>query len=406
MARSALQLASKQLAYADRPGIERVSPVRLLIVDDDGDQVETSCRVLAAQGFVTTGATSAEHALVLLGAAQHDEAHFDILIADLIMPGMDGIGLMHAAREIDPDLVGVIMTGRATIDTAIDAMKSGAVDYIIKPFTLDVLIPVLSRALALKRLRAANALRLQQRANEAAKLETANRELSLANTELDAFTRSVSHDLRQPISQIIGFAELLCGEKVGPLNEKQRELFHYIDKGGRQLLRLTDDLLRFSRLSNQPVSKVRVDVAAMLREIWDPMRMAEPLRKIEFRVAELPSISGDRSLLRLAFTNLLSNACKFTRHKATAIIEITGKSEPGKNSYCIRDNGAGFAMAGSQQLFGIFQRLHGDQEFEGTGVGLSIVKRIVERHGGTIAATAVLGEGAAFTIELPHSDVE
>ncbi len=132
------------------------------------------------------------------------------------------------------------------------------------------------------------------------------------------------------------------------------------------------------------------------------MRMAEPRRKIEFRVAALPSVSGDRSLLRLAFTNLLANACKFTRHRATAIIEITGKSEAGRNFYCIRDNGAGFDMAGSEQLFGIFQRLHGDQEFEGTGVGLSIVKRIVERHGGTIAATAVLGEGAAFTVELPH----
>ncbi len=143
-----------------------------------------------------------------------------------------------------------------------------------------------------------------------------------------------------------------------------------------------------------------------MREIWDPMRMAEPRRKIEFRVAALPSVSGDRSLLRLAFTNLLANACKFTRHRATAIIEITGKSEAGRNFYCIRDNGAGFDMAGSEQLFGIFQRLHGDQEFEGTGVGLSIVKRIVERHGGTISATAVLGEGAAFTVELPHTAAE
>jgi signal transduction histidine kinase len=318
------------------------------------------------------------------------------------MPAMDGIALMRAARELDADLAGVIMTGRGTVGTAVEAMKCGAVDYIIKPFTLDVLLPVLSRALNLKKLRRANELRLQQRANQAASLETANHELSLANTELDAFTRSVSHDLRQPITQIIGFAELLRGEKVGPLNEKQRELFHYIDKGGRQLLCLTEDLLRFSRLSNQPLCKVRVDVAAMVREIWDPMQLAEPQRKIEFRVGALPCVSGDRSLLRLAFTNLLSNARKFTRHKSGAMVEVTGKSAAGSICYCIRDNGAGFDMASSQQLFGIFQRLHNNQEYEGTGVGLSIVQRIVERHGGTISAQAVLGEGAAFTVALPQ----
>jgi DNA-binding NtrC family response regulator len=136
MSRSAVKLALRPLASAGSPRIERASQARLLIVDDDGDQVDTSCRVLAAQGFATTGATSADHALAALRAAVDDEAHFDILIADLIMPGTDGIALMRAAREIDPGLVGVIMTGRGTIDTAVEAMKSGAVDYIIKPFTL------------------------------------------------------------------------------------------------------------------------------------------------------------------------------------------------------------------------------------------------------------------------------
>jgi signal transduction histidine kinase len=135
------------------------------------------------------------------------------------------------------------------------------------------------------------------------------------------------------------------------------------------------------------------------------MRLAEPQRNIEFCAGALPCVSGDRSLLRQAFTNLLSNACKFTRHKSGAMVEVTGKSTAGKTSYCIRDNGTGFDMASSQDLFGIFHRLHDKRQFEGTGVGLSIVQRILERHGGTISAEAVLGEGAAFTIELPLSNV-
>jgi two-component system, sensor histidine kinase and response regulator len=384
-----------------RHDINGVPLARLLIVDDDADQVATMCRLLRVQGYSVTGATSGANALDMLRAARADDVRFDILVTDLIMPVMDGIALLRAALEIDRDLVSIIMTGHGTVDSAVEAMKSGALDYIRKPFSLKIAMPVLSRALAVRRLCRENAWLLRQVANHTIELESANRELIAANAQLDAFTRSVSHDLRQPISHIIGFAELLSKKETGPLNEKQREFFDYIYNGGKHLLCITEDLLRFSRVSHQAPCKENVDMEALVREILGPMQMAEAHRRIEVRIGPLPCVRGDRALLRQAFVNLLSNAFKFTRQVSNPIVEVTGKSTDGKISYCIRDNGAGFDMAQSQRLFTIFQRLHSDGEFEGTGVGLSIVKRILEHHGGRITAESEIGKGTSFTLELP-----
>jgi len=359
------------------------------------------CRLLRAQGYSVTGATSGANALEVLRATRADDVQFDILVTDLIMPTMDGIALLRAALEIDRDLVSIIMTGHGTVDSAVEAMKSGALDYICKPFSLKIAMPVLSRALAVRRLSRENAFLFQQVANHTIELETANRELIAANAQLDAFAGSVSHDLRQPISHIMGFAELLSRKEIGPLNEKQREYFHYIYNGGKHLLCLTEDLLRFSRVSHEPLCKEDVDMEALVREILIPMQMAETHRRMELRIGSLPRVRGDRSLLRQAFANLLSNAFKFTRRVANPIVEVTGKLTDGKISYCIRDNGASFDMTQSQRLFTIFQRLHSDGEFEGTGVGLSIVKRILERHGGCITAESEIGKGTSFTLELP-----
>jgi signal transduction histidine kinase len=384
-----------------RHDVNGVPLARLLIVDDDGDQVATMCRLLRLQGYSVTGTTSGADALDVLRAARNDDFPIDILVADLIMPVMDGIALLRAALEIDPDLLSIIMTGHGTIDSAVEAMKSGAHDYIRKPFSLKIALPILSRASAVRALRRENALLLQQAANHTIELESANRELIAANAQLDAFTRTVSHDLRQPISHIMGFAELLSKKETGPLNEKQTEFFGYIYNGGKYLLCLTQDLLRLSRVSHQPLYKEDVDVEALVREILSPMQMAETHRRIELRIGSLPRVRGDRSLLRQVFVNLLANAFKFTRRISNPMVEVSGKLADGKIIYRIRDNGVGFDMAESQRLFTIFQRLHSDVEFEGTGVGLSIVKRILEHHGGSISAESEIGQGTTFTLELP-----
>jgi two-component system, sensor histidine kinase and response regulator len=375
---------------------------RLLIVDDEASLVTALCSLLKTKGYTTVGAGSGEEALTALHTAAADPARrFDILITDLMMPMMDGIALLRAALEFDSDLVSIVITGHGTIDTAVEALQAGALDYILKPFNLSVIMPVLSRVLGVRKLRQENAALARQVALRTQELETKNRELQVANRELQAFTQSVSHDLRQPLDGVIGFAELLLTEKPGALNATQKEYLGDIYNGGHQLLRLTSDLLQFSRLGHQPIKKEPVDMVELARNIADPMRAAEAHRDIDLRIGPLPGASADPALLRQALVNLLSNAFKFTRRVPNAVIEVTGQQGDDEHTYCIRDNGAGFDMANADRLFSIFQRLHGDQDFEGTGVGLSIVQRIVERHGGTISAKAEVGKGAAFTFTLP-----
>ena len=376
---------------------------RLLIVDDESDLVAALRRILRAEGYATTGAGSGPEALDALRATTVGEAAgYDVLITDLTMPTMDGITLLRAAREIDSDLDTVVMTGHGTIDTAVEAMKSGALDYIVKPFNLSVILPVISRALTVRRLRAQNALLLKQVENRTRDLEFVNRELQAANKELGAFTHTVSHDVRQPLNGVIGFAEFLLSEKPGALNSKQKEFLGDILNGGRQLVQLTADLLQFSRLGHEPLKKETVDITGLVWDLLQSLRNAEPNRNIEVRVGPLPDASADPSLIRQVFANLLSNAFKFTRHTLNPLIEVSGQQEARERVYCIRDNGIGFDMTNARRLFSIFQRLHNEKDFDGAGVGLSIVQRIVERHGGTVSAQAAVGAGAAFTVTLPE----
>jgi light-regulated signal transduction histidine kinase (bacteriophytochrome) len=322
-----------------------------------------------------------------------DATRFDVLITDLTMPNMNGVALLREALAIDADLVGIVMTGHGTIDTAVEAMKGGALDYILKPFNLSVALPVLKRACAVRRLRLENAALLRQVANRTAQLEESNSQLQIANEDLDAYNSSVSHDLRGHLNRIIGFSRLLSAQ--------QKELMDYVCVGGEQLLRLADDLLRFARLGKQSIVKEDVEVTPLVHRIFHELQTAAPDRAVELRVGALPKALADPSLFRQVLVNLLSNAFKFTRRVSEPIIEVTGRAHAGGTTYCIQDNGAGFDMADAQRLFSSFQRLHTESEFEGTGLGLAIVQRVLERHGGTICAEASIGKGAAFTFTLP-----
>jgi signal transduction histidine kinase len=382
--------------------MSEAKPTRLLIVDDEVALVIALCRVLEPQGYFAFGATSGPQALEALRAASADDAtRFDILITDLMMPDMNGVALLRAALAIDPDLIGIVMTGHGTIDTAVEAMKGGALDYILKPFSLSVVMPVLARALTMRRLKLENAVLLGEMATRTAQLEESNRQLQSANKDLDAYSSSVSHDFRGHLHRIIGFSQLLRQGKPGPLNEEQGEFLGYVCAGGEQLLRLADDLLAFARLGQQLVAKQNVQVTSLVQEILRELQAVSPERAVELRIGALPDALADPSLFRQVLVNLLSNALKFTRHVANPTIEITGQLTAGETTYCIRDNGAGFNMRDAPRLFSNFQRLHGDSEFEGTGLGLAIVRRVLDRHGGTIKAEGAVGKGAAFTITLP-----
>ncbi|HEY2979171.1 MAG TPA: ATP-binding protein [Burkholderiaceae bacterium] len=362
---------------------------RLCIVDDEAELTLALCSTLRAEGYETIGFTSAQAALAAL-----PEAHCDLLLVDLNMPQMLGPDLLRAAQHIDPAIVGIIMTGEGSIAAAVEAMKAGALDFILKPFNISAIVPVLARALQVRQLRLENA-RLEQRVREhAAELEAANRELA-------AFNHSVSHDLRAPLRAVDGLSELLMNSYASCLPAEAQRFLATMNLSVKRMKQLVDDLLRFSSLGHQALRPRPVDMATIVHSVLNDLRVEQSSREVEVHIGELPQAVGDPALLLQVLANLLSNAYKFTRRQEHAVIEIGSQMEPdGTQAYFVRDNGAGFDMAYAKRLFGVFQRLHGAGEFEGTGVGLSIVQRIVERHHGRVWAEAAVGRGATFYFTL------
>jgi signal transduction histidine kinase len=237
---------------------------------------------------------------------------------------------------------------------------------------------------------------------ERRRVEEKTAELMIANKELDAFSHSVSHDLRAPLRMVDGYARMLEEDHGGLLNAEARRLLGVLRSGSQRMGRMIEDLLEFSRLGRHPLRTQTVQLNELVDRIIDELRPACAGRSVEFAVAELGVAQADAALLKHALTNLIGNAIKYTRKTERAVIEIgrTSVSNGDGPVYYVKDNGAGFDMRYAERLFGVFQRLHRADEFEGTGVGLSIVRRITERHGGRIWAEARPGEGAAFYFTL------
>jgi two-component system sensor histidine kinase/response regulator len=363
-------------------------PARLLVVDDEAALMRSLCETLRDRGYEVTGFTSARAALVALR-----EGAFDLLLADLAMAEMDGITLLREALQIDSLLVGVIMTGEGTIGSAVEAMRSGAYDYVLKPFKMGAILPVLQRGLAMRALRAENA-ELEGRLRERAA------ELEVANRELDAFTRSASHDLRAPLANVASISTLLTASFASQVPAQVLRWLREIDAESRRMMQLLDDLMRLSRLGRQPLDLQTVDVTSLVQDVVGELRQRESDRSIQVLVDPLPAASADVALLRQVFVNLLSNAFKFTRGREQASVHVGCETQDEGATYFVSDNGAGFDMANAAKLFEAFQRLHPQSRFEGSGVGLSIVHSIVQRHGGQISVQAAPERGALFRFTL------
>ncbi len=225
-------------------------------------------------------------------------------------------------------------------------------------------------------------------------------ELESANKELEAFSYSVSHDLRAPLRAVDGFSQAVL-EDYGPrLPEEGRRYLQTIREGAQRMGVLIDDLLTFSRLSRTPLKKQEVNTDKLVHHVLEEMNSQQEDRQVEIRIGDLPMCQGDPALLNQVWVNLLSNALKYTRHRENAVIEVGCKVAQEENVYFVRDNGAGFDMRYAHKLFGVFQRLHRADEFEGTGVGLAIVQRIINRHGGRVWADAAVDRGATFYFTL------
>jgi signal transduction histidine kinase len=240
--------------------------------------------------------------------------------------------------------------------------------------------------------------------DHARRLEERTRELESANHELDSFSYSVSHDLRAPLRAIDGFSRILGEEHAASLDAEGQRLLGVIRSNIRKMAQLIDDLLAFSRLGRKPLAVSEIDMSALVRQIATDAERAAAGRVLELRVGELPAAVGDRALLEQVWVNLISNAVKYTRGRQDAIIAIDGAIEADQIVYRISDNGVGFDMRYANKLFGVFQRLHAASEFEGTGVGLALVRRIVVRHGGWISADGRPGAGATFEFALPRRE--
>lgn len=227
-------------------------------------------------------------------------------------------------------------------------------------------------------------------------------ELESANDELEAFCSSAAHDLRTPLRAITGFADVLLDPRSTIATAEAQRHLQMIRDGSGQMSALINDLLAFSRLGRQALTRQAVDLNELCHEAYGALETERHGRRVELRVRPLPRTEGDPALLRIVFLNLLSNALKYTRPREMAVIEIgaTEDAEAKRPVYFVRDNGVGFDMGDAEKLFGVFQRLHHAHEFEGTGVGLATVRRIIDRHGGRIWAEATPGAGATFFFTL------
>jgi light-regulated signal transduction histidine kinase (bacteriophytochrome) len=231
-----------------------------------------------------------------------------------------------------------------------------------------------------------------------ARVRSRTAELEAANRELEGFSYSVSHDLRAPLRAIDGYARMLDEDYAARLDAEAQRLIGVVRSNARKMGQLIDDLLAFSRLGRQEAVKAPVDMARLARETAEELRGERTIH-----CAALPPTNGDAALLKQVWSNLIANALKYSSKKAEARVEIGGRQEAAENVYWVRDNGAGFDMRYAAKLFGVFQRLHRAEEFEGTGVGLAIVQRIVARHRGRVWAEGAPGEGACFYFSLPRS---
>ena len=227
-------------------------------------------------------------------------------------------------------------------------------------------------------------------------------ELEAAYKELETFSYSISHDLRTPLVVIGGFSRVLLEKYSNHLDAKGQRFLSIIHSDAHKMLQLIDDLLTFSRSERQQMEQSDIDMGELAKAVFEELKSIIPEQTLRLDIKTLPPALGDQSMIRQVFVNLLSNAIKFTRPKGAGVIQIGCRVKENQNIYCVKDNGVGFDMRYADELFGVFQRRHNVDEFEGTGVGLAIVQRIIQRHGGQVWAEGEDNKGATFYFALPR----
>jgi hypothetical protein len=227
--------------------------------------------------------------------------------------------------------------------------------------------------------------------------------LAEANKEMESFSYSISHDLRAPLRAIDGYSRMILKRNAGEFNEETKRQFTLIRDNTQKMGQLIEDILAFSRLGRQSLVMSVIDMESLAGKVWEELRIINPERQLTLKIDRLPPGMGDPALIRQVLVNALDNAIKFTKVREVAVVEVGGYEKDGNTVYYIRDNGVGFDMQYYDKLFGVFQRLHSADEYEGTGIGLALIQRIIHRHGGVVWAEGKVNEGATFYFSLPSS---
>src|SRR5215470_3524297 len=358
--------------------------VDILLVDDRPQNLDVLEAILASPDYRLLRATTANEALETILA--HEPA---AIVLDVKMPETSGLELARIikGRKKTEHLPILFLTAHLHENQDVLAgYSAGAVDYLTKPVNPAILKAKIAVFAELYR-------KTQALAQRTVQLETANR-------ELESLSYSVAHDLRAPLRSIDGFSQALLEDYADKLDKDGQQHLHYVRQSAQEMTKLIDGLLSLSHVTRCELRHERVDLSDLAHGIIAHLRRSAPTRSVETTVQHDIVVEGDRRLLRVVLENLIGNAWKFTQNRITGHIEF-GAVGRGSHQVCfVRDNGAGFDMTYTAKLFGVFQRLHAATEFEGTGIGLATVHRIVTRHGGRVWAEGEVERGATFYFTL------
>ncbi|HEV8582805.1 MAG TPA: response regulator [Thermoanaerobaculia bacterium] len=389
-----------------------LAPKRILAVDDSETFLQELGLALRGEGYDTVLVRSGEAALEMLAVQP-----VDCILLDLLMPGLGGkeTCLRIKSAPVVRDIPLIILTAVSEREAMIEGLSTGADDYISKSSDFEVLKARVRAQIRRRQFEDENRRireELLHRELEATEARAARElaetraalvgELERKNKELEAFSYSVSHDLRAPLRSIDGFSQALLEDYMERLDDKGKDYLRRVRTAAQRMSELIDDLLQLSRLGRAELKRERIDLADIAHLIAADLRKNDPRRQATILVEEGLWAEADSRLIRVALENLLGNAWKFTAQVEAPKIELG--TTPGGEAFFVRDNGAGFDMAYVGKLFGPFQRLHAEAEFPGTGIGLAIVQRIIDRHGGRVWAEGEAGRGATFYFTIPPVD--